>query len=78
MRSMEENAVRHADNGLALAALSHDLRTPVTSMIALTQLALEAQRQGQGVEGVALHERGGLPVEVVPQNGIPQMGKMDP
>ena len=51
MRSMEENAVRHADNGLALAALSHDLRTPVTSMIALTQLALEAQRQGQGVEG---------------------------
>ena len=51
MKSMEENAVRHADNGLALAALSHDLRTPVTSMIALTQLALEAQRQGQGVEG---------------------------
>lgn len=51
MRSMEENAVRHADNGLALAALSHDLRTPVTSMIALTQLALEAQRQGQSVEG---------------------------
>ena len=50
MKSMEENAVRHADNGLALAALSHDLRTPVTSMIALTQLALEAQRQGQGVE----------------------------
>lgn len=51
MKSMEENAVRHADNGLMLAALSHDLRTPVTSMIALTQLALEAHRQGQGVEG---------------------------
>ena len=51
MKSMEENAVRHADAGLALAALSHDLRTPVTSMIALTQLALEAHRQGQGVEG---------------------------
>lgn len=50
MKNMEENAVRHADAGLALAALSHDLRTPVTSMIALTQLALEAQRQGQGVE----------------------------
>ena len=44
MKSMEENAVRHADNGLMLAALSHDLRTPVTSMIALTQLALEAHR----------------------------------
>ena len=51
MKSMEENAVRHADAALALAELSHDLRTPVTSMIALTQLALEAQRQGQGVEG---------------------------
>ena len=51
MKSMEEYAVRHADAALALAALSHDLRTPVTSMIALTQLALEAQRQGQGVEG---------------------------
>lgn len=50
MKSMQENAVRHADAALALAALSHDLRTPVTSMIALTQLALEAQRQGQSVE----------------------------
>lgn len=36
--------------GLALAAIGHDLRTPVTSVIALTQLALDAQRRGQGVE----------------------------
>lgn len=33
-----------------IAALSHDLRTPVTSVVALTQLALEAQKQGKEVE----------------------------
>ncbi len=35
---------------LKIAALSHDLRTPVTSVVALTRLALEEQRQGRGVE----------------------------
>ncbi|MDO5378503.1 MAG: response regulator [Clostridia bacterium] len=35
---------------MRIAALSHDLRTPVTSVVALTQLALEAQRQGKEVE----------------------------
>lgn len=33
-----------------IAALSHDLRTPVTSVVALTQLALETQRQGKEIE----------------------------
>lgn len=32
---------------MRVAALSHDLRTPVTSVVALTRLALEAQGQGE-------------------------------
>lgn len=35
---------------LRIAALSHDLRTPVTSVVALTKMALEEQRQGRGIE----------------------------
>lgn len=33
-----------------LGALSHDLRTPVTSVIGLTELALEAAQQGEAVD----------------------------
>jgi hypothetical protein len=34
--------------------------------------------QGQGMEGMPLHQGGGFTVEIIPQDGMPQMGEMHP